>query len=215
MAVTIKFDEKEEKRLQLMMTYENQLYAEGVELIAGIDEVGRGPLAGPVVTAAVILPKNLLIPGVNDSKKLSEKKRVFLFDEIKRQAIAIGIGIVDEDTIDRINILNATKLAMRQAVEDLSIKAEYLLLDAVKLDNMSIKQMSLIKGDMLSQSIAAASIIAKVTRDAMMVEWDKTYPAYGFARNKGYGTREHVEAIKEKGLCPLHRRSFTKNFTGA
>lgn len=204
--------ETEEIRLEKMLEYEKELYAKGYEYICGIDEAGRGPLCGPVVAAAVILKKGDKIEGVNDSKKLSEKKREQLFEEIKERAVAYSVGIVDEKTIDEINILEATRLAMKKAVEGLSTKAEYALVDAEKKVPIAIPYTPIIKGDALSESIAAASIIAKVTRDRMIVELDKQYPEYNFAKNKGYGTKEHTDAIKEFGLCPAHRKSFCKKF---
>ncbi len=204
--------EAEELRLEKMLEYEKELYSKGYEYICGIDEAGRGPLCGPVVAAAVILKKGDKIEGVNDSKKLSEKKREKLFEEIKERAVAYSVGIVDEKTIDEINILEATRLAMKKAVEGLTTKAEYALVDAEKKVPIDIPYMPIIKGDALSESIAAASIIAKVTRDRMIVELDSKYPEYNFAKNKGYGTKQHTDAIKEHGLCPAHRRSFCKKF---
>lgn len=202
----------EEQRLEKMLEYEKELYSKGYEYICGIDEAGRGPLCGPVVAAAVILKKGDKIEGVNDSKKLSEKKREALFDVIKERAVAWSIGIVDEKTIDEINILEATRLAMKKAVEGLKQKPDYALVDAEKKVPIDVPYMPIIKGDALSESIAAASIIAKVTRDHMVMELDKQYPEYNFGKNKGYGTREHTEAIKKYGLCPAHRRSFCKKF---
>lgn len=204
--------EAEEIRLEKMLEYEKDLYSKGYEYICGIDEAGRGPLCGPVVAAAVILKKGDKIEGVNDSKKLSEKKREQLFDTIKERAVAYSVGIVDEKTIDEINILEATRLAMKKAVEGLTTKAEYALVDAEKKVPIDIPYTPIIKGDALSESIAAASIIAKVTRDRMIVELDTKYPEYNFAKNKGYGTKQHTDAIKEHGLCPAHRRSFCKKF---
>jgi len=204
--------EKEQERLDKMLEYERALYAKGYEYICGIDEAGRGPLCGPVVAAAVILKKDDHIEGVNDSKKLSEKKRELLFETIKERAVAYSVGIVDEQTIDKINILEATRLAMKKAVEGLQVKPEYALVDAEKKVPIDIPYMPIIKGDALSESIAAASIIAKVTRDHMIIELDKEYPQYNFARNKGYGTKEHTDAIKKYGLCKAHRRSFCKKF---
>ncbi len=204
--------EKEQLRLDKMLEYERALYAKGYEYVCGIDEAGRGPLCGPVVAAAVILKKDDHIEGVNDSKKLSEKKREQLFETIKERAIAYSVGIVDEETIDNINILEATRLAMKKAVEGLSVKPDYALVDAEKKVPIDVPYSPIIKGDALSESIAAASIIAKVTRDHMIVELDKEYPEYGFAKNKGYGTKEHTEAIKKYGLCKAHRRSFCKKF---
>lgn len=190
-----------------MKEYENELYAEGYELIAGIDEVGRGPLVGPVVTAAVILPKDFYSDEINDSKKLSEKKREYLYDIIMQNAISVGIGIVHNKRIDEINILNATKEAMIMAVDNLKVKPDCLLIDAVKLDT-DIKSLSIIKGDQKSLSIASASIIAKVTRDRMMYELDKKYPEYDFKNNKGYGTKNHIKAIEKYGIIDEHRLSF-------
>ena len=204
--------EKELKRFDEMCCYEKEAYKEGVKFIAGIDEAGRGPLAGTVVAAAVILPENIFISGLNDSKKLNEKQREKLYDEITQKAIAYEVGIVDEKIIDELNILNATKMAMEIAVDSLKIKPELLFIDAVKLDGIRIPQKSIIKGDSLSISIAAASIIAKVTRDRLIEEMDSVYPQYGFKKHKGYGTQEHIEAIKKYGICPIHRVSFTKNF---
>lgn len=204
--------EAEEQRLEKMLEYEKSLYSKGYEYICGIDEAGRGPLCGPVVAAAVILKKGDKIEGVNDSKKLSEKKRETLFEEIKQRAIAWSIGIVDEKTIDEINILEATRLAMKKAVEGLEQKPDYALVDAEKKVPIDVPYMPIVKGDALSESIAAASIIAKVTRDHMVIELDKQYPEYNFAKNKGYGTKQHTDAIKEYGLCPAHRRSFCKKF---
>lgn len=203
---------REQERLKSMYKFEEEAYEKGFSLIAGIDEVGRGPLAGPVVTAAVILPKGELIEGINDSKKLSEKQREFLFEVIQQKAIAIEIGIIEEKEIDEINILNATKKAMEISIKNLSPQPDFLLLDAVKLEKVNISQSSIIKGDSLSISIAAASIIAKVTRDRLISELDEKYPEYGFAKHKGYGTAEHIEAIRKYGICPIHRVSFTKNF---
>ena len=204
--------EKEELRLDKMLEYEKDLYSKGYEYICGIDEAGRGPLCGPVVAAAVILKKSDKIEGVNDSKKLSEKKREALFEQIKERAVAWSVGIVDEKTIDEINILEATRLAMKKAVEGLKQKPDYALVDAEKKVPIDVPHTPIIKGDALSESIAAASIIAKVTRDHMIIKLDKDYPQYNFAKNKGYGTKEHTDAIKEYGLCPAHRRSFCKKF---
>lgn len=205
--------EKEKNRFDEMCRYEKEAYSEGIKYIAGIDEAGRGPLAGPVVAAAVILPENVFISGLNDSKKLNEKQREKLFSEITEKAIAYEVGIVDEKIIDELNILNATKMAMEIAVESLKVKPDLLLIDAVNLDGLKIPQKSIIKGDSLSVSVAAASIIAKVTRDRLIEEMDSVYPEYGFKKHKGYGTKEHIEAIKKFGICPIHRVSFTKNFT--
>ena len=190
-----------------MKEFETELYNKGINFIAGIDEVGRGPLVGPVVTAAVILPKDFYDERINDSKKLTEKKRELLYDVIMENAISVGIGISSEDVIDEINILNATKRAMLEAVNNLSVKPEHLLIDAVKL-NTDIPQTSIIKGDAKSESIAAASIIAKVTRDRMMIELDKMHPEYDFKHNKGYGTKKHIEAIRKYGIIKEHRKTF-------
>lgn len=190
-----------------MKEFETELYNNGINFIAGIDEVGRGPLVGPVVTVAVILPKDFYDERINDSKKLTEKKRELLYDVIMENAISVGIGISSEDVIDEINILNATKRAMLEAVNNLSVKPEHLLIDAVKL-NTDIPQTSIIKGDAKSESIAAASIIAKVTRDRMMIELDKIHPEYDFKHNKGYGTKKHIEAIRKYGIIKEHRKTF-------
>ncbi len=199
-------------RLDEISSYEKKYYQSGVEFIAGIDEVGRGPLAGPVVASAVILPKDCKIIGINDSKKLSEKKRQELFYEIKGKAIAIGVGVVSNIVIDEINILQATYEAMRVAISKLEVVPNQLLVDAVTIPDVNIPQESIIKGDAKSISIAAASIIAKVTRDEMMKKYAEVYDGYFFEKNKGYGSKEHIEAIKNIGLCPIHRKSFTKNF---
>lgn len=191
-----------------MLEYENELYDKGYKLICGIDEVGRGPLLGPVVTSAVILPVGYYNPEIKDSKKLSEKKREKLFDIITKDAVSIGIGIVDEKKIDEINIYEATKVAMKMAIDNLSIKPDYVLIDAMKLD-IDIPSNSIIKGDAKSESIAAASIIAKVTRDRMIDEIDKEYPIYDLKNNKGYGTKKHLEALKEYGPCKYHRYSYS------
>ena len=190
-----------------MKEFENELYESGIKYIAGIDEVGRGPLVGPVVTAAVILPRDFYDERINDSKKLTEKKRELLYDVIMENAVSVGIGISSEDVIDDINILEATKKAMIEAINNLSVKPEHLLIDAVKL-NVDIPQTSIIKGDAKSESIAAASIIAKVTRDRMMIELDKEHPEYDFKHNKGYGTKKHIEALYEYGPISEHRKSF-------
>ena len=190
-----------------MKEFENELYESGIKYIAGIDEVGRGPLVGPVVTAAVILPKDFYDERINDSKKLTEKKRELLYDVIMENAVSVGIGISSEDVIDDINILEATKKAMIEAVNNLSVKPQHLLIDAVKL-NVDIPQTSIIKGDAKSESIAAASIIAKVTRDRMMIELDKEHPEYDFKHNKGYGTKKHIEAIEKYGILKEHRKTF-------
>lgn len=203
---------KELERTENMKIYERK-YSE-YSYICGIDEVGRGPLAGPVVAAAVILPKDCDILYINDSKQLSEQKREELFDQIMEQAVSVGIGIVSHARIDEINILQATYEAMRQAVGKLSVVPDLLLNDAVTIPELPMKQVPIIKGDAKSISIAAASIIAKVTRDRMMVELDKFYPEYGFAGNKGYGAAVHIQALKEFGPCNIHRRSFIKGILG-
>lgn len=200
---------KELERLEAMCVYEKEYAAWGA--ICGIDEAGRGPLAGPVVAGAVILPKDEKILYVNDSKKLSEKKREMLYDEIMDRALAVGVGIVGPERIDEINILQATYEAMRQAVAGLGVKPDLLLNDAVEIPGVDIMQVPIIKGDAKSVSIAAASILAKVTRDHMMVEYDQLFPDYGFAKHKGYGTAAHIQAIQELGPCPIHRRSFIRN----
>ncbi len=189
------------------LKYEKDLYKDGIELIAGVDEVGRGPLIGPVVAAAVILPKNYKLDGLTDSKKLTEKKRDMYYEIIKRDAIAIGIGIKDENVIDEVNIYEATKLAMKEAIDKLNVKPEHILIDAMPLE-LDIPTTSIIKGDMKSESIAAASVIAKVTRDSMMYELDKKYPEYGFGSHKGYPTKKHVEAIEKYGLIEGYRKTY-------
>ena len=199
-----------EEKLQ----FERELQGKGYKLIAGVDEVGRGPLAGPVVCAAVImaLEEDKLVEGVDDSKKVPEKKREELAFAIKLKALAYNIVEIDAQTIDEINILQATKLGMKQAVEGLEIRPDIVLTDGNMTLDIDIPQKSIVKGDALSYSIGAASIVAKVFRDDMMNEYDEWYPEYGFHKNKGYGTAEHIQAIKEHGLCPLHRRTFTKKF---
>ena len=191
-----------------MQLYEKEAGQRGFHYIAGIDEVGRGPLAGPVVAAAVILPKDSDLVGLNDSKQLSHTKRMELFKKINEQAIAIGVGVVSPAEIDRINIYEATKVAMTKAIEALVPEPDYLLLDAMKLSNIKLPQESIIKGDTKSISIAAASIVAKETRDQMMVEYDQQYPGYGFSENAGYGTAKHLEGLNTLGVTPIHRRSF-------
>lgn len=191
-----------------LLKYEKELYKKGITLIGGVDEVGRGPLVGPVVAACVILPKNYKLEGLTDSKKLSEKKREKFYDIIKRDAISVGVGIVDHKTIDEINILEASRLAMKLAIEDLSVKPEYILSDAMKLDNQDIPYTDIIKGDALSLSIAAGSVIAKVTRDRMMYELDKEHPEYGFAKHKGYPTKEHIENVKKYGVLDNYRLTY-------
>lgn len=197
-----------------MSVHENQLREKGYVYIAGIDEAGRGPLAGPVVAGAVILQPDtdLVIPGIDDSKKLTALRRAKLLEEIKEKAIAWSVGIADVETIDRINILQATKQAMKMAVDGLKVQPQVLMVDAVELPEISLPQQPLIHGDALSVSIAAASIVAKETRDAMMVAMDELYPEYGFASNKGYGSAQHIAALRQYGPCPIHRRTFIKNF---
>ena len=221
--------QKQREKMADMRVREDELRAEGYKYIAGVDEVGRGPLAGPVIAAAVVLPEDFNVLGIDDSKKLSEKKRTELFEIITQKAVAIGVGGVDEKTIDEINILQATKLAMKRAVEACEIKLreklgsgetdsdpeghviDYILFDAMKIEDIDIQQESIIKGDAKVLAIAAASIIAKVTRDLMMVAYDNEYPGYAFAKNKGYGTKEHYEGLHAQGMCPIHRRTFLKN----
>lgn len=200
------------ERYQIMSEYEEQAASNGIRLVAGMDEAGRGPLAGPVVAAAVILDPEQPVYGVNDSKKLSEKRRAVLKPAIEAQAVSFGIGIIDEQVIDRINILEATKEAMCQAVAALDPQPELILIDALTIPQIRIPQQGIIKGDAKSVSIAAASILAKETRDAIMRAYDEIYPEYGFAKHKGYGTKDHIEAIRKYGPCPIHRRSFIKNF---
>jgi len=187
--------------------YEKDLRKQGINLIAGVDEVGRGPLVGPVVTACVILPSEYNLDGLTDSKKLTEKKRDELFEKIKKQALAIGIGVVDEKIIDEVNIYEATKIAMRKAIDNCPIKPEHILIDAMKLD-LSIPSTSIIKGDLKSITIAAASVIAKVTRDKMMYDLDILHPEYDFKHNKGYPTKKHIEAIEKYGILNEHRKTF-------
>ena len=187
--------------------YEKELRKQGIELIAGVDEVGRGPLVGPVVAACVILPKKFDLDGLTDSKKLSEKKREMFYDKIMDQAISVGIGIIDEKVIDEVNIYEATKLAMKEAIDNLVIKPEHILIDAMPLE-LDIPTTSIIKGDLKSITISAASVIAKVTRDRMLDELDKKYPMYGFKSNKGYPTKRHMDAIDEYGIIDEHRKSY-------
>lgn len=202
--------EAEIKRTELMKEFDREYKIYGT--ICGIDEAGRGPLCGPVVAAAVILPDEYNILYINDSKKLSETKREEVYKEIDKYAVAYGVGIVSPERIDEINILQATYEAMRTAIHKLSVTPDILLNDAVTIPMVDIKQVPIIKGDAKSQSIAAASIVAKVTRDHLMEEYDRLYPEYGFAKHKGYGTAAHIKAIKEYGPCPIHRRTFIKNF---
>ena len=205
--------EKELERLTKLKEIEEHIHnEEKYKYVCGIDEAGRGPLAGPVVVASVIMPQESMIEGVNDSKKVSEKKREILFDKIKEEAISYGMGIVWQDEIDEINILEATKKALTESLKELKVKPDVILVDALtKINTLGIEYRSLIKGDAKVYSIAAASILAKVTRDRIMREMDEIYPQYGFAKHKGYGTAYHMQAIREYGLCPIHRRSFTKN----
>ena len=204
--------QQELARLEEILTYERGLWEAGYDLVAGIDEVGRGPLAGPVVAAAVILPKECKIEGVNDSKKLSAKKREELYDIILEKAVSYGIGVVSNERIDEINILQATYEAMREALSQLKPKADYILADAVTIPMVSTPQRGIIKGDAKSMSIGAASIVAKVYRDRMMEAYEEVYPGYGFASNKGYGAAEHIEGIRKQGITPIHRKTFVKNF---
>ncbi|MGT2929770.1 ribonuclease HII [Streptococcus dentasini] len=198
---------QEAERLEQMLTYERALYAKGIELIAGIDEVGRGPLAGPVVAAAVILPPNCKITGLNDSKKIPKSQHEILYRQVVKQALAVGIGLQNNEVIDRINIYEATKLAMADAVTELGLQPQHLLIDAMTLDT-GIEQTAIIKGDANSLSIAAASIVAKVTRDRLMANYDKQFPGYGFAKNAGYGTKGHLAGLDKLGVTSIHRRTF-------
>lgn len=199
----------ERERLHKLTQFERKARRVGFYSIAGLDEAGRGPLAGPVVAAACILPEDFFLPGIDDSKKLTPKKRVSFFDFLTSQSsIQYGVGVISHEVIDQVNILEATKLAMLQAIDRLPSVPDYLLIDAVELKKQSIPYQSIIKGDCLSQSIAAASVIAKETRDRMMVEYDRRWPQYGFSKHKGYGTKVHREAIQTNGPCPIHRRSF-------
>ena len=197
----------ENQRLESMLSYEKELYVQGIKLIAGVDEVGRGPLAGPVVAAAVILPQDCKIKGLNDSKKIPKKKHEDIIQAVKDKALAIGIGIMDNHVIDQVNIYEATKLAMKEAIAQLQLKPEHLLIDAMELD-LPISQTSIIKGDANSLSIAAASIIAKVTRDNLMDHYNQEFPGYDFSQNAGYGTAKHLEGIAKLGITPIHRTSF-------
>ena len=208
----IEKNEKELARMYRMFNYERQYRGEGN--VCGIDEVGRGPLAGPVVAAAVILPEDCDILYLNDSKQLTDKKRRELFPIIKEQAIAYGIAMVDEKTIDEVNILNATFVAMKDAISQLSVRPDLALIDGNRTSEFGVEAIPVVKGDARDASIAAASILAKVTRDTFMEEMDKQYPEYGFAVHKGYGTRRHYDAIREYGMCPIHRRTFLKKFYG-
>ena len=205
--------EKERERLEKLKEEEKKLYDNNIKYICGIDEAGRGTLAGPVVVGAVILPENSFIEGINDSKKISEKKREKLYEQIVNEAIAYSVGIVDQKKIDEINILNATKLGVKIAIDGLKQKPDIIMIDALNnLDTAGIPYISVIKGDAKNYCISAASIIAKVTRDRIMKQWDEIFPIYGFAKHKGYGTAEHIKQIKEHGPCMLHRKTFIKNF---
>ena len=197
----------EDLRLEQMLRYEKELYQAGYQTIAGIDEVGRGPLAGPVVAAAVILPPGCKIKGLNDSKKIPKKKHQDIYQAVMDKALAVGIGLMDSDIIDQVNIYEATKLAMKEALSKLCLKPDYLLIDAMKLD-IDIPQEFIIKGDANSLSIAAASIVAKVTRDKLMADYDKEYPGYDFAQNAGYGTKSHLQGLERHGVTPIHRKTF-------
>ncbi|MFH0395066.1 ribonuclease HII [Streptococcus sp. A34] len=197
----------EDARLEAMLCYERALYENGVEFIAGIDEVGRGPLAGPVVAAAVILPKGCKIRHLNDSKKIPKAKHQAIYEEVMERAVAVGIGVMDNHIIDQVNIYEATKLAMLESLGKLDQQPQHLLIDAMTLDT-TIQQTSIIKGDANSLSIAAASIVAKVTRDQMMADYDRQFPGYGFAQNAGYGTAEHLQGLAKHGVTPIHRRTF-------
>ena len=203
--------EKEIERLTNLKQIEKNLYEKGIKKICGIDEAGRGPLAGPVVVAGVIMPEDSMIEGVNDSKKVSEKKRELLYDKIIEEAISYSVAIIGQDVIDDINILNATKSGVTSVVEGLDVKPDLIIIDALEhINTKGVPYESIVKGDAKCYSIAAASILAKVTRDRIMREWDTVYPQYGFIQHKGYGTKMHMDAIREYGLCPIHRRSFTK-----
>lgn len=197
----------EDLRLEQMLRYEKKLYQAGYQAIAGVDEVGRGPLAGPVVAAAVILPPGCKIKGLNDSKKIPKKKHQDIYQAVMDKALAVGIGLMDSEIIDQVNIYEATKLAMKKALSKLSLKPDYLLIDAMKLD-VDIPQESIIKGDANSLSIAAASIVAKVTRDKLMADYDKEFPGYDFAKNAGYGTKNHLQGLDRHGVTPIHRKTF-------
>lgn len=202
-------EKAEKERIEGLLREERELWKNGFLHIAGIDEVGRGPLAGPVMAAACVLPVHFDLPGLNDSKKLSESKREKLFEQISSQALGYAIGSAEPAEIDLLNILGATKLAMKRAVEGLKIRPHFLLIDALELPLLKIPQKGIVRGDSLSASIAAASILAKVTRDRLMTELDRIYPHYGFAQNKGYGTQKHLEALEAYGSCPIHRQTFS------
>ena len=205
--------EKEIERLNILKEFETNLYKTGIKYIAGIDEAGRGPLAGPVVVGIAIMKPESFIEGINDSKKVSEKKREMLYDTITEEAVDWAVGIIDQNEIDKINILNETKKALHMAIDNLKVKPDRILVDALEhIDTCGIPYTSIIKGDAKIYSISAASIIAKVTRDRIMQEYDEIYPQYGFTNHKGYGTAKHIQAIKQYGPCPLHRKTFIKNF---
>ena len=205
--------EKELERLTNLKSMEKELYNKGFEYICGIDEAGRGPLAGPVVVASVIMPEDSMIEGINDSKKISEKKREKLYDQIIEEAISYGISIIGQEEIDAINILNATKEGLTNSLKELKVKPDLIIVDALThIDTLGIPYESIIKGDAKCYSISAASILAKVTRDRIMREWATIYPQYGFEQHKGYGTAKHISAIKEYGPCPIHRKTFIKHF---
>jgi len=196
------------KRAAVDLTVERALWRKGFVRVAGVDEAGRGPLAGPVIAAAVIFPKDCTIDGVNDSKQLSPERRELLYEEIQKQAVAVGVGTVEHDVIDRINILRATHLAMRSALHALSVRPDYAIIDGNSFSDATIPFLTIVGGDARSFTIAAASIVAKVMRDRLMQELDVRYPEYGFGKHKGYGTRMHLEAIRKFGLCEIHRKSF-------
>ena len=205
--------EKEEERLKVLKQHEDELRKKGFKTICGIDEAGRGPLAGPVVVASVIMPEDSMIEGINDSKKISEKKREKLYDQIIDEAISYGISIIGQEEIDEINILNATKKGLTNSLKELKVNPDLIIVDALShIDTLGIPYESIIKGDAKCYSISAASILAKVTRDRIMREWATIYPQYGFEQHKGYGTAKHISAIKEYGACPIHRKTFIKNF---
>lgn len=208
--------EKEFERLTKIKEVEKDLYNKGFKNICGIDEAGRGPLAGPVVVAGVIMPKDSMIEWVNDSKKVTERRREILYEKIKEEAISYSIAVIDHNIIDDINILNATKQGVTEVVDGLAVKPDLIIVDAVThINTRGIPYEPIIKGDAKCYNIAAASILAKVTRDRIMRQWDEIYPQYGFAAHKGYGTARHIAAIKEYGLCPIHRITFTKHFTNS
>ena len=205
--------EKEEERLKELKKIELDYHKQGIKYIAGIDEAGRGPLAGPVVVGCVIMPEDSFIEGVNDSKKVSEKKREKLYDEIINNAISWSVAVIGWHEIDELNILNATKKGVTECINNLETKPELILVDALQgIDTCNIPYVSMVKGDAKCYSISAASILAKVTRDRIMREWDEVYPQYGFAKHKGYGTKSHIEALKEYGPCPIHRKTFITHF---